>query len=479
MNTTIKLQLDSYTDAAGKYNPKAPRQGNEDSCLLLTSTARKKKYTAYTNGGAPEGIVEAGYDGTVMAVADGMGGMNAGEVASAIAIDVAAKTFADLGTVRDKSSAIRGGLLEKIVCQSDADIKADVDNRDDCDHYGMGSTMILAWLVDNELTVTWIGDSRAYLYRPGEGIRPLSRDHSYVQGLADRGIITYEETFAHPQGNIVTRSLGDPRQPPHPETAQYTVQDGDIIMLCSDGLSGVLRDRPLSDGLPEQTLETIIAAHSDDVVACRRALMEEARKADWYDNVTVMLCRVVSGADAYAESGINRTLEAGTRNERKAYRRYIWALIAFIVCSVIGGYFAMRYNSAPASAPAPVTPAQPAPTPHDSTKVQHVSSTQSPVQTGAAAPKPSARPEARQSTLPAAVADPQQKQSVKPRAGQSAQEAQTPGKSSDKTDKNKAEDKTKPADKARKEDKSKAETSPIQNQDNPSKDKETNQTHKI
>lgn len=475
MNTTIKLQLDSYTDAAGKYNAQAPRQGNEDSCLLLTSSAKKKKYTAYTNGGAPEGIIEVGYDGTVMAIADGMGGMNAGEVASAIAIDVAAKAFADLGTVRDKSSAIRGGFLEKIVCQSDADIKADVDNRDDCDHYGMGSTMILAWLVDNELTVTWIGDSRAYLYRPGEGIRPLSRDHSYVQGLADRGIITYEETFAHPQGNIVTRSLGDPCQPPHPETEQYIVQDGDIIMLCSDGLSGVLRDRPLSDGLPKQTLETIIAAHSDDVVACRRALMEEARKADWYDNVTVMLCRVVSGADAYAESGINRTLEAGTRNERKEHRRYVWALIAFIVCMVIGGYFAMRYNS---DKPAPTTgtPTRHVPTPHDSTKVQHVSSTQSPVQTNAAAPKPSARPEARQSTPAAAVTDQQQKQNVQPRAGQSAQEAQT-GKSdkSDKVDINKV----KPADKARKDDKSKAETSPIQNQDNPSKDKETNQTHKI
>ena len=96
MDKKLTLQLDSYTDAAGKFKSSAPRQGNEDSSLLLVSSESVSGYTAYVNGGAPDGTTTVGDDGVVMVVADGMGGMNAGEVASAIAIDVAAKAFDDV-----------------------------------------------------------------------------------------------------------------------------------------------------------------------------------------------------------------------------------------------------------------------------------------------------------------------------------------------------------------------------------------------
>ncbi len=392
MDKKLTLQLDSYTDAAGKFKPSAPRQGNEDSCLLLVSSESAAGYTAFVNGGAPDGMTTVGGDGVVMVVADGMGGMNAGEVASAIAIDVASKAFADDRRACANDAAARGRKLEDIICRADAAVKADASH--DGEHAGMGSTMIMAWLVGNELTVTWIGDSRAYMYRPGTGILPLSRDHSYVQELADRGVLTYEETFGHPQGNIVTRSLGDPSQAARPETAQFTVGDGDIIMLCSDGLSGVLRDRPLDPDAETPTLEAVMAANAQDTAACRRALMSAAREADWYDNVTVMLCRVCSGAGVPSADGVSKTLETATTvASSKAHketakgktprRRYVLSFIIFAIFFVAGAAVAIYIKSDKGTEAAQTKPvptktatATPKPTPPDTTDVQHVRGTQ-------------------------------------------------------------------------------------------------------
>lgn len=390
MDKKLTLQLDSYTDAAGKFKPSAPRQGNEDSSLLLVSAEAASGYTAFVNGGAPDGVTAVGDGGVVMVVADGMGGMNAGEVASAIAIDVAAKAFDAAPGTYAKDAAARGRMLEDIICRADAAVKADASH--DIEHSGMGSTMIMAWLVGNELTVTWIGDSRAYMYRPGTGILPLSRDHSYVQELANRGVLTYEETFGHPQGNIVTRSLGDPSRAACPETAQFTVGDGDIIMLCSDGLSGVLRDRPLDPNVGAPTLESVISANAQDTAACRRALMSAARDADWYDNVTVMLCRICSGAGVPLADGVGKTLETATTvaaskvckdpAQGKTPRcRYVLSVIIFAIFFVAGAAVAIYIKSdkdeeAAQPKPVPTKTVSTTPTPPDTTDVQHVRGTQ-------------------------------------------------------------------------------------------------------
>lgn len=390
MDKKLTLQLDSYTDAAGKFKPDAPRQGNEDSSLLLVSSENTPGYTAFVNGGAPDGTAIVGEAGVVMVVADGMGGMNAGEVASAIAIDVATKAFEGIDRMHIEDASARGRMLEDIIRRADAAVKDDASH--DGEHAGMGSTMIMAWLVGNELTVTWIGDSRAYLYRPGTGILALSRDHSYVQELANSGVLTYEETFGHPQGNIVTRSLGDPSQAARPETVQYTVGDGDVIMLCSDGLSGVLRDRPLDRDVKTPTLESVIAANAHDAAACRRALMSAAREADWYDNVTVMLCRVCSGAGLPLSAGVGKTLETGaigasskagngSAKGKTSRRRYILAAIIFAIFFVAGAAVAIYVKSnkgTDAAQPKPVpmktAPAKPAES--DTADVQHVRGTQ-------------------------------------------------------------------------------------------------------
>ena len=154
----------------------------------------------------------------------------------------------------------------------------------------MGSTLIISWISGDSLTVGWIGDSRAYLFNPVYGLKPVSHDHTYVQELADKGIITYEDTFGHPQGNIVTRSLGDPDTDPLPDTAQEYLHRGDIVLMCSDGLSGVVPDTPTENY--EGSIDAILAADYNDLTAARTDLMKAAENNNWYDNLTVLLCRV-------------------------------------------------------------------------------------------------------------------------------------------------------------------------------------------
>ena len=302
----IQFRLTAYSDAAGKYNPQAFNNGNED-CFYVDDNLSDNQ----TNHCTPDQTVTLADCGMIMAVADGMGGMNAGEVASAIAVETVEDFFAP-GKVTPAMAADarqREQYLEKLIVEADRRIKE--DEQVNPDHDGMGSTIILAWLVGNELTVSWCGDSRAYRFNPATGIEMLSEDHSYVQDLVRKGVLTYRDTFGHPQGNIVTRSLGEPSGPAQPETRHFNVFQDDIIMLCSDGLSGVVYDRPETDAsgrpLSPYNLQDIIAANTQSMTQCREKLFEAAQNSDWYDNVTVILCKITSGEPyvATAATAIN------------------------------------------------------------------------------------------------------------------------------------------------------------------------------
>lgn len=291
----ITFRIVAYSDAAGKFNPAAPLNGNEDNFYFDDDLSDDAPIRCQAD---TELLLSD--CGCLMAVADGMGGMNAGEVASAIAVETVKEAFAP-GKITPRMAADatkRRQYLEQTIKEADRRIKEDAKS---CpEHDGMGSTIILAWIVDGHMTLSWCGDSRAYRYNPLNGIEPLSCDHSYVQELANQGVIRYEDTFEHPQGNIVTRSLGDPNGSARPESREFDVCDGDIILLCSDGLSGVLRDRKTLDEngnyFPGDTIEDIIAANCDTLTNCREALMRAAERADWYDNVTVILCQIMNGA---------------------------------------------------------------------------------------------------------------------------------------------------------------------------------------
>lgn len=349
----IIFRMAAWTDAAGKYDPKAPLEGNEDNYYVDDDLGDNTPSHLI----ADEDILLSDC-GMLMAVADGMGGMNAGEVASQIAHDTVAEFFAP-GKITEQLAAThesRSRYLEKVVRETDHRIKEDA--RSNSEHEGMGSTLIMAWIVNGELTLTWIGDSRAYRFNPVTGIEPLSTDHSYVQELADKGIITYEQTFEHPQGNIVTRSLGDTTQKAKPESRLFKVCDNDIILLCSDGLSGVLRDKKTYDEngqlYPGDNLEDIIASHQESLRECREALWVAAEKADWYDNVTAILCKICSGAGACLatdkikenidsiktkEKPLNKTFDGLTIRVSRKKIVLASVLCFFLICGVLAGLF--------------------------------------------------------------------------------------------------------------------------------------------
>lgn len=331
-DSNIKVRLVAYTDAAGKFTTEATRGGNEDNFFvddnLDADTPSQMRQ---------DEIIDLSSLGILMVVADGMGGMNAGEVASQIAVDVVRDSFVKSNLTENVTATAdsRTKYMERVIKSADKVIK--LDARNNPAHEGMGSTIIMGWLYNDELTISWCGDSRAYVFNDKTGLRLISRDHSYVQELVNKGVLTYVQTFDHPQNNIVTRSLGDPSQEAKPESKTFKVGKGDIILLCSDGLSGVLRDRKTFDekGLPypEQNIEDIIRANSSSMKDCRKALWEAAENGGWYDNVTAILCQIVEGP-----TSPNLSIEESNSNLQPSKRGGIlkWGLLILAVIVAVG-----------------------------------------------------------------------------------------------------------------------------------------------
>ena len=341
----ILFRLVAYTDAAGKFNENAVRNGNEDNFYIdddLTDDI--------TNHAAQDEAIQLGKLGMLMVIADGMGGMNAGEVASQIAVDTvkAAFTTESLTDTVIATSQSRQKYLEHVIKNADKNIK--LDSKKDSSHTGMGSTIIVAWLFNDELSISWCGDSRAYIFNAQTGIRLISQDHSYVQELVHKGFLTYEQTFDHPQNNIITRSLGDPTKEAKPESKTIRVGKGDIILLCSDGLSGVLRDRKTykSDGqlYPENNIEDIIRANTSSMKDCRRALWEAAEKGGWYDNVTVVICQITEGPES---SWITTHAISDASNNQNKKKKFLLSIVlgGIILGTIVIAFLIGKYSNKP------------------------------------------------------------------------------------------------------------------------------------
>ena len=229
--------------------------------------------------------ITLGSRGCLMVVADGMGGMNAGEVASDIAIKTVQAMFTPAKMPKDvtKSPDSIKAYIKKTIIEADRQVKKHC--KKDPSTEGMGSTIVMAWLFGGSVYVGWMGDSRAYSYIPEKGISRLSKDHSYVQELVDAKMITEEEAMLHPQSNVIMRSLGDVTQKAKPDVICHPVSKGEIILLCSDGLCGVCTDESIAE---------IISQTSDDLRNCKEALTNAALEADGSDNITIALMEIVT-----------------------------------------------------------------------------------------------------------------------------------------------------------------------------------------
>ncbi len=203
-------------------------------------------------------------------VADGMGGAQAGEVASRLAIE----SFQDgLDDTTDAEAALAA-------CAHGANVSIHERSQASAEHAGMGTTLTAVYVGAEEVAIAHVGDSRAYCLRDGELLR-LTDDHSLVDELIRQGKLTPEEAVEHPQRSVITRALG-----PEPEveidTRSYRARDGDVYLLCSDGLTTMV---------PDALLTEIMLAHSQ-LRDAGEALIAAANEAGGRDNITVVLLRV-------------------------------------------------------------------------------------------------------------------------------------------------------------------------------------------
>lgn len=210
----------------------------------------------------------------LFAIADGMGGHAAGEVASEIAVRV----LSELAPEHPDGAAL-GHAVEEA---NRAVIQAAHEGRG---RQGMGTTMTAAMLEGERLVIAQVGDSRAYLLHQGK-LQQLTRDHSLMADMIEAGQLTPEEARTHPQRSVITRALGSDAHL-HPDIYEINVETGDRLLICSDGLSGMVFDNEI-----ENTLRRV-----QDPQRCASQLVNEAIAAGGHDNVTV----IVADVTGYAE----------------------------------------------------------------------------------------------------------------------------------------------------------------------------------
>lgn len=222
-------------------------------------------------------------------LADGMGGYNAGEVASSMATTLLSTNFAAILAQPpgaspqevDEASGERVShriLNEQVAATNGAIYNASLSQPQ---YAGMGTTLVMAWFHDNLVSVAHIGDSRLYRLRGGD-FRPITRDHSLLQEQLDSGMITPEEARYSQNKNLVTRALGVASQV-EAEIHDYEVEPGDIYLLCSDGLNDMVSDEEI--GLALRTL-----AANPELAADQ--LIQMANDNGGRDNVSVILVKV-------------------------------------------------------------------------------------------------------------------------------------------------------------------------------------------
>lgn len=255
--------LEGAIDAAGRCDTGRRRSHNED-CMTLDPA---------------RGLV---------IVADGMGGHNAGEVASRMAVDSMHEALCDgLGDLRDDADdepaarfSHQGTLLRRAIEQSNRIISQAARSQKKLE--GMGTTVVSALFHDDTISVAWVGDSRLYRYRAGR-LEQMTRDHTLLQELVDRGFYSPEEARASLNRNIVTRALGV-EESVAVDLIEDVVLPGDRYLLCSDGLNDMISDADIARilGAPTAGLDTIAGE-----------LVAQANEQGGHDNITAAVIEVL------------------------------------------------------------------------------------------------------------------------------------------------------------------------------------------
>jgi len=212
----------------------------------------------------------------LFAVADGMGGAQAGELASSLAADALKDSQEPGGSGEERVDELIQQANRRVYERQSQDAAAS----------GMGTTMTVALVEDGRVAIGHVGDSRAYLIRSGR-LEQLTEDHSLVAELVRSGKLSPEEAEGHPQRSVITRALGtDPDV--DVDTFSVETKPGDLFLLCSDGLTSMVDD---------ETILSEVARNRDDLESAAKALVRAANKGGGEDNVTVVFFEVAGAGD--------------------------------------------------------------------------------------------------------------------------------------------------------------------------------------
>lgn len=224
-------------------------------------------------------------------VCDGMGGHAAGEVASRIAVETVEKftqaTSKDEDITWpfefDENLSLNANRIRTAIRLANQNVIAHIQERKECK--GMGTTIACSVVDGNEASIAHVGDSRIYRVRDGV-IEQMTRDHSWIDEQLKQGILTPEEARKHPLRNVITRALGS-KDDVVVDVVDTRLIDGDIFLLCSDGLTGMLEDSEIL---------SILQRHEGDLEGACHELIKEANASGGDDNITAILYRYADGA---------------------------------------------------------------------------------------------------------------------------------------------------------------------------------------
>jgi len=284
--TRIKNDMELHVH--GETETGRVRDHNEDSILKLGGEQ------------SPPGI------DALLVVADGMGGHAAGEVASKLTVDYIKEQFtsgAFSSTAADEFDEALRTLLQN-VNQVVYTAGQDTDKR------GMGTTCTLVAIKDNHLYFAHVGDSRAYLLR-GKKLEQVTDDHSWVEEMVRAGSLSKEEARTHPNRNVITRAIGLDASVVV-DTGGCALRDGDLVILCSDGLNSMISDEEIHD----------VLARSSHKTACTE-LIATANQSGGHDNTSVVAACV--GDQPISRASNRQTVEI--KSKRSFFRR-IWKFVS-------------------------------------------------------------------------------------------------------------------------------------------------------
>ena len=280
-------------------------------------------------------------NGYVVAVCDGMGGENGGDTASTLAVTIIQDILVNNTFPTPHEAITRACVAANQGILHRASTRPDLQ--------GMGSTCVIAIVSQGHIYYGSIGDSRIYYYTPAQGLQQLTKDQSYVQTLVDSGQITPEEAERHPRKNEILNALGlEGMEPPVIGESPVPVSDGGLLLLCSDGLTGMIPDFTISQQLampgltPQQRCDNLVSL---------------ANEAGGYDNSTVQISDCSAG-DAAAASQ-RPEVAAITTDEHAspvAKKSYAWVgmVVICILLFAIGAYLGWDFYSKSRTAPADI-----------------------------------------------------------------------------------------------------------------------------